>query len=82
MRKKVTTTTGSIYVIDEKNKKWERISSTDQSGDIRTDSGNILNQNPINFVIGKSIVIATDPFTSGTIRFIGTSAIVSVEEIE
>lgn len=82
MRTKIKTTTGSIYIIDEKNKKWERISSTDQSGDIRTDSGNILNENPINFVIGKSIVIATDPLASGTIRLIGTSVIVSVEEIE
>ncbi len=81
--KKVITETGSVYLIDLENKKWERLSKTDESGPIRTKSGNILNETPLAIHIGQQINISTDKINpSATIRLLQTSPVTSIEEIE
>lgn len=79
---RVTTETGSIYLIDFENKTWERLNKTGESGPTRTESGDILNEVPLVIHIGQSINISTNKIDqSATIRLISTSKVISVENV-
>ena len=84
MPKKITTKSGSVYLIDLTNKTWERVSCAENSGKIRTESGNITNEHPITPEVGKSLLLFTDKADTtpdGASRFIQTSEIVNIEDV-
>lgn len=79
--KRVTTETGSVYLIDEKNKTWERVSSGDTSGKIRTNSGSIKNDHTLNIRIGHPVTIWTDNINiHADYRVLRTSYVIKIEE--
>ncbi len=80
MKKKVTTETGSIYIIDLTNKTWERIEMGVNSDPIRTNGGAILNNHPLKMEIGESLNIITDKITD-KMRLISTSPVISIEDL-
>lgn len=81
MNQKITTETGSVYIIDFENKKWERVNITKDSGPLRTDGGSILNGHPLEIKVGSSLCIITDKVTEeDRIRRLLTSPVVSVED--
>lgn len=80
MKKKITTDTGSVYIITDKT--WERVSRSQESGAIRTESGSILNHYPLEIEVGCPVIIITDSIVSGKHRFLVTSKVVTVEEID
>lgn len=80
--KRITTKTGSVYLIDEENKTWERITAAGTSGQIRTNSGSIKNDHPLNIRIGHSLVIYTDNINiHADGRLLATSHVVRIEEL-
>ena len=80
MKKKITTDTGSVYIITDKT--WERVSKSQESGAIRTEGGSIFNHRPLEIVIGHPIVIITDRIVEGKSRFLATSKVTTIEEME
>lgn len=78
---RITTETGSIYIIDLEKKTWKRESTTEESGPIRTNEGAILNDRPITIEIGKRINILTDRINSSKTRFLSTSNVILIKEI-
>lgn len=64
MKSRITTETGSTYIIDIDNKRWERVVQTDESGKIRKDSGDIIAIN--NYIIGSSLIITGSPLSKGS----------------
>lgn len=80
MKKKITTDTGSVYIITDKT--WERVSKSQESGAIRTEGGSILNDHPLEIEVGHPIVIITDSLVEGKTRFLATSKVVTIEEID
>ena len=80
MKKIITTDTGSVYIITDKT--WERVSKSQESGAIITEGGSIFNHYPLEIVIGHAVVIITDNLTEGKTRFLATSKVVTIEEID
>lgn len=80
MKKRITTDTGSVYIITDKT--WERVSKSQESGPIRTEGGSILNHYPLEIEVGHPIVIITDRIVEGKSRFLATSKVATIEEIE
>lgn len=80
MKKRITTDTGSVYIITDKT--WERVNKSQESGPIRTEGGSILNQHPLEIEVGRQIMIITDSLVEGKDRFLFTSKVASIEEIE
>lgn len=80
MKKRITTDTGSIYIITDKT--WERVSKSQESGAIRTEGGSILNHHPVEIVIGCPMIIITDRLVEGKHRFLATSKVATIEEVE
>lgn len=79
--KRITTETGSVYLIDEENKTWERVNTRNTSGKIRTNSGFIKNDHPLNIRIGHSLTILTDNINiHADNRVLVTSHVVRIEE--
>jgi len=78
--KRVTTETGSVYLIDLENKTWERIQVGETSGRIRSDQGSILNAQPLRIIVGESMYIITDMINPAP-RFLTTSPVVSIEDV-
>jgi hypothetical protein len=77
MIKKVTTETGSVYIIDLVNKTWKRMEMGANSGPLRTNGGTILNDQPLE--VGEVMNIFTDKVTDKP-RVIITSPIISIED--
>lgn len=75
----VTTKSGTRYLIDLEAKTWERLSATDRSGPLRTESGKIVYiEGP---VIGESMIIVGPPLNGSSLgQVIFTSLVVGVEE--
>lgn len=80
MKKRITTDTGSVYIITDKT--WERVSKSQESGPIRTEGGSILNHYPLEIEVGHAVVVITDNLTKGKTRLLATSKVVTIEEIE
>jgi hypothetical protein len=77
MRTQFKTETGSLYVIDDVEMVWERLSTTEASGFARTASGP-LTQVPV-LTIGESAALVGPPFVEGAVaRVILTSRVVEV----
>lgn len=74
----VTTELGTRYKIDVAAKTWERLSKTDKSGHLRTESGSITNiDGP---VVGQRMVILAPPLNpESAVRVISTSPVALVE---
>lgn len=80
--KRVTTITGSVYLIDIENHRWERIVKTGESGPSRTESGSILNNGPVTIEIGQPMRIVTDNLSpDADLRMILTSEVISIVDI-
>lgn len=80
--KRITTETGSVYLIDEENKTWERVSSEDTSGKIRTNTGSIKNDHPLYIRIGHPVTIWTDKINiHADYRVLRTSHVVKIESL-
>jgi hypothetical protein len=79
MIKKVTTETGSVYIIDLVNKTWKRMEMGADSNPLRTSGGAILNDQPLEIEVGKVMNIFTEKITEKT-RVIVTSLVVSIED--
>jgi len=79
--KRVTTETGSVYLIDEENKTWERVSTEDTSGKIRTSGGSIKNNMPLYIKVGHPLTIWTDTINlEATHRVLCTSNVIVIED--
>ena len=79
--KRITTETGSVYLIDEQNKTWEQISTEDTSGKIRTNTGSIKNDHPLVIKIGRPLIILTDNISIyATHRVLQTSYVILIED--
>lgn len=65
MKYRVTTETGSTYIIDNDSLTWKREGKTDKSGVIRDEEGRM--KEPVEIEIGKPMLIFT-------IRNLGTEA--------
>ena len=79
MIKKVTTETGSVYIIDLVNKTWKRMKMGTNSNPMRTNGGAILNDHPLRIEVGKVMNIFTDKVTDAA-RVIVTSLVASIED--
>lgn len=74
----ITTIHGTKFRINHKNKTWERIDSTGDSGNLRTESGTFISAN-LNDYGGYTIICP--PITEGSMaRAIITSPVVLVRE--
>lgn len=75
----VTTRSGTRYRIDLEAKTWERLSSTPESGHLRTESGTFVDiQGPD---LGRGMTITCPPLTPRAyVRVIYTTPVVAVEE--
>lgn len=81
--KRVTTESGSVYMIDLVAKTWERVESSRESGKIRTNSGTIQNTNPLTIEVGQRIEILTDKINPlAHYRLLATSIVASIEEVD
>lgn len=77
---KVTTRTGSVYIVDPDTKTWARVSSTGASGPIRTDGGEYIEMGRLSVGLPMNLIMEPlDPAMSG--RLISTSTVVSIEEM-
>lgn len=75
----VTTKSGTKYRIDLKAKTWERLSKTEHSGHLRTESG-VFDQieGPD---LGRGMTITCPPLVRGAhVRVIYTTPVVAMEE--
>lgn len=80
--KRITTENGSVYLIDEENKTWERVSSSAASGKIRTNAGSIKNDHPLDIRIGHPVTIWTDNVNiHADYRVLHTSHVVKIESL-
>jgi hypothetical protein len=81
--KRVTTESGSVYLIDFEAKTWERVSSSPESGKIRTNSGTIQNTNPLKIEVGRPIEILTDRINPlAHYRLLATSIVMAIEDVD
>ena len=81
--KRITTESGSVYIIDLVGKTWERIESSPESGKIRTQSGTIQNTTPLKIEVGHSIQILTDKINPhAQYRLLATSLVKSIEDVD
>lgn len=75
----IRTETGSIYVLDEQAKTWERIASTSESGFLRGGGKGTYNE-LFGAEVGQRLQLFMDPITPGTtMRVVVTSEICFVE---
>ena len=72
------TYTGSKYLLDYDAKIWNRVSGTEHSGKLRTESGEMLNVPRVN--LGEIVIIETTPI-NWPIRLIVTSAVVQIDTL-
>jgi hypothetical protein len=76
---KVTTRTGSVYMVDPHTKTWPRVSSTEASGPIRTDGGEYIEMGKLSVGLPMNLIMQPlDPAMSG--RLLSTSVVISIEE--
>lgn len=81
--KRVTTESGSVYLIDLVAKTWERVETSAESGKIRTNSGTIQNTGPLTIEVGKSVQILTDKINPlAQYRLLATSVVTSIEDVD
>jgi hypothetical protein len=81
--KRVTTESGSVYLIDLVAKTWERVETSIESGKIRTNKGSIQNTHPLTIKVGKRIEILTDKINEwADYRLLATSPVLSIEDLE
>lgn len=79
MRIEVTTTTGSVYVIDDDAKTWKRVSKTSRSGPCRTEEGTFIQRSELKE--GEGLTLVCEPLASwASARVIYTSNVVSWKE--
>ena len=79
MRLRITTETGSTYLLDSTTMRWERI-PTERSGKIRTESGEIRSWPVVE--IGAPLVVMTNPVEEGVEgRYIRTSPVTTIERL-
>ena len=74
----VYTKTGSIYKLDLESKTWERLSATDESGPLRSDSGTYIDIGPIQ--VGYPLLMECPPINPPMPRMIVTSIVVKVQD--
>lgn len=81
MKQRVTTQTGSVYVIDTEAKTWHRMQSTENSGTLRTHEGTFNTLEPLEVGKGLTMYMDTLPTSApGTLqRLVYTSDIVNIE---
>lgn len=77
MAYRVTTETGSVYLITDST--WERLETTDKSGEVRTAGGGL--KTPVRPKVGMSMVLNTDLLVESTFRVIFTSKVTEIQEI-
>lgn len=81
--KRVTTESGSVYLIDLVAKTWERVEASTESGKIRTNKGSIQNTNPLVIKVGQRIEILTDKINpAAQYRLLATSIVTSIEDLD
>jgi len=75
---RVTTRSGSVYKIDETAHRWSRITTTDESGGLRTEDGDFGEVNEVE--VGKPMMIMCPPIVEhANCRVIYTSPVIKVE---
>lgn len=77
MKERITTKSGSVYILDYKNKTWTRIKGKN-AAPIRTDSGEFLD---VEFTPFGLILTCPPIDSSTTFRFITTTPIASRETL-
>jgi hypothetical protein len=81
MRIRFKTETGSLYEVDDDKKTWSRLTTTEESGPVRTKTGRFLDRTPI--LLGQSTTFVCPPFVEGTDgRIIQTSRVVGLELVD
>lgn len=81
--KRITTESGSVYLIDLVAKTWERVEASAESGKIRTNKGSIQNTSPLIIQVGQRIEILTDRINpDADYRLLATSIVKSIEDID
>lgn len=74
---KFKTRTGSIYSYDPQTKEWARLSSTADSGEIRTESGICIDDASVD--VGLSTLFVMEPLIPDTsFRMVRTSTVVEI----
>jgi hypothetical protein len=71
------TVNGSLYEIDLGAGVWLRIARTGRSGKLRTEGGEIVALAPLQ--LGRSAALLFLPFNADVVRFLVTSAVISIE---
>lgn len=81
MKLKITTQSGSVYIIDPTAKTWERVHATALSGTIRTTGGVFEEMYPI--TVGNGLLMFCPPLEmNGPPRMIYTSNVTEIEPLE
>ena len=79
-RYEVKTRTGSVYVIDDLKKTWERIDESVHSGPIRTAGGTFFKRSEL--TVGEGLKLYGEALTPGAFfRLIYTSDVVRWREL-
>ena len=74
---KFKTRSGSVYSYHPESKEWARLSNTEQSGDIRTESGVCLEEAYVE--VGSSTVFVMEPLSADkSFRIVRTSTVVEI----
>jgi hypothetical protein len=77
---KVTTETGSVYLIDYDRLKWARVTKSHYSGHVRTAGGNLFG--PPQITVGRTMDLYGNPLTpDASFRLIITSHVTKIEQI-
>jgi hypothetical protein len=74
----VTTTSGTVYLIDRKKRTWQRVSKTEQSGHIRNE-GSVFYD--CKYAVGCPLEIIGEGISFG-MRYICTSPVTHIKEVE